>query len=165
MTDIFRKPRAGPIRLLIYIAIFAGLALALNGWIFTTGAGDWASSLENPSWAPAGPIIGAVWVMLFTLMAVSLWLVDRAGQLEARDPARALILAQYVVNLSWVWFYFGLQNVANGFYVTVVALALSIATLIAVWRANPNAALVFLPLPLWLVFALALSYATWQLNA
>lgn len=151
-------------RLLAYLLIFPGLALALNAWIFTTGAGQWAASLENPAWAPAGPVIGAVWIALFALMAVSLWLVDRAGHLEARSPAQALILAQYLVNISWTWLYFGERSVANGFYVTVGAFALSIAALVAIWRANRNAALLFLPLVLWLGFALALSYSVWQLN-
>lgn len=164
MPDIFRKPRAGAARLILYLVLFPGIALGLNAWIFTTGAADWARTLEGPAWSPAGPAVGAVWTGLFALMALSLWIVDRAGQLEASRPARGLILLQYVINISWTFFYFGLQNVANGFYVTVVAFAVSIAALASIWRANRSAALVWLPLNVWLAFALALSYATWQLN-
>lgn len=165
MPDIFKKPRAGAARLIAYLVVFPGLAVALNVWIFATGGAQWARTLENPAWSPPGPAIGAAWVALFALMAASLWLVDRAGQLEARGPARTLILAQYAVNMAWTWFYFGLQDVANGFYLTAIALAVSIAALFAIWRANFNAALFWLPLNLWLAFALALSYATWRLNA
>lgn len=165
MPDIFRKPRAGPARLMAYLVLFPGLALLLNAWVFAGPAAGWAADLANPAWAPPGPVIGAVWVVLFALMGVSLWLVERAGQLEARDPARALILAQYAVSLSWVWFYFARQSVENGFYVTVVAWALAIAALIAIWRANRAAALFFLPLNVWLTLALFLSYSIWQLNA
>lgn len=164
LADLFRKPRAGPMRLVAYLIIFPGLAAALNAWIFSTGAAEWAASLQNPAWAPAGPVIGAVWVVMFALMAVSLWLVDRAGRLETRGAAQALILAQYLVNIGWTGLYFGLRDVSYGFYVTVAALALSIAAFIAIWRANRTAALLFAPLVIWLGLALPLSYATWQLN-
>ncbi|GGE48354.1 tryptophan-rich sensory protein [Marinicauda pacifica] len=164
MADIFHKPRAGVARLIVYLVVFVGIALALNAWIFSTGAAQWSSTLENPSWSPPGYAVGAVWTILFALMALSLWLVDRAGQLEARGPARALVVLQYLINISWTWLYFGLENVANGFYVTVIAFFVAIGALIAIGRANLVAALVWLPLNLWLGFALALSYATWQLN-
>lgn len=164
MADIFRKPRAGAARLIVYLILFPGIALALNAWIFSTGAADWSSALENPAWSPPGASVGAIWTGLFALMALSLWMVDRAGQLEASRPARALILIQYLINISWTWFYFGMENVANGFYVTVLAFAVSIGALVAIWRANRAAALIWLPLNLWLGFALFLSYATWQLN-
>lgn len=152
-------------RLLAYLIVFPGLAAGLNVWIFSTGAAEWAASLQEPAWAPAGPVIGAVWVILFALMAVSLWIVDRVGHLETRGPAQALILAQYAVNIGWTWFYFGLREVDNGFYVSIVAFALSIAAFVAVWRANRTAALLFAPLVIWLGFSLPLSYAVWQLNA
>ena len=163
-SNIFLRPRAGFGRLAIYLLIFVGAALALNGWIFSTGAIGWSRGLSNPDWAPPGAVIGAVWVGLFALMAIALWCVDRFGMDARKDFARAGIVAQYLLNMSWTWAYFGLQNVANGFYVTVAAWALGVVVLVATFRAARAAGLLLLPLQGWLTFALALSWAAWRLN-
>ncbi|HJL16366.1 MAG TPA: TspO/MBR family protein [Sandaracinaceae bacterium LLY-WYZ-13_1] len=157
--------RPGLGRLLLYVAGFVGIALAINGWIFATGAGRWARTLANPSWSPPGAVIGAVWVVLFGLMAAALHAVDRRGTPGRRSPARVGILAQYAVNVGWTWAYFGLRNVANGFYVTVLAWVLCVGVIVLAWRATRAAALLLLPLQGWLTFALALSWVTWRLNA
>ena len=169
MNENSKPARPGPGRLTLYLAAFPGLAVALNGYIFASGAADWSATLANPDWAPEGWVIGLVWTGLFTLMAISLWLVDRArervtGQ-AARTPARAGLMAQYGVSIAWTFLYFGLQNVANGFYVTVAAFALGVPVIWLASRASLIAALLLLPLQAWLGFALALSYRVWRLNA
>ena len=165
MADLFRKPRASAVRLVIYIVLFTGIAAGLNAWIFMTGGADWSRALVSPPWSPPGPVVGTVWIVLFALMATSLWLVDRDGQLQARSGARSLIALQYLINISWPLLYFGLESIAAGFFVTAIAWLVSLASLITIWRASRGAALLFVPLTLWLSFALYLSFATWQLNA
>lgn len=168
MTD--RPAAATPasvssIRLGVYLAAFVGAALALNGWIFAGGAIAWSRTLANPSWSPPGPVIGSVWVVLFALMAGALFLVDREGAPGRRGPARAGILAQYALNMSWTWAYFGLRNVPNGFYVTVAAWVLCLGVIAVTRRASVRAAWLLAPLLGWLTFALALSWTTWRMNA
>ncbi|XBQ17045.1 MAG: TspO/MBR family protein [Oceanicaulis sp.] len=165
MTNIFRRPRAGLGRLALYLAVFVGAALALNGWIFSSGAIEWSQTLENPDWAPPGGVIGAVWTGLFALMAIAAFLADRLGEPGRRTPARLAIIGLWGVCLFWTFGYFGLQSVANGFYVTVAAFVLCIPTLYLAARAAPLAAVALTPLLGWLGFALALSWATFSLNA
>ncbi|WP_306015174.1 TspO/MBR family protein [Oceanicaulis sp. MMSF_3324] len=164
-TNIFRKSRPALGRLALYLLIFVGAALALNAWIFTGPAIQWSRTLENPDWSPAGGVIGAVWVGLFTLMALAAFTVDRFGDAANKDFARLAIIAQYLVCMGWTFGYFALQSVANGFYITIVALVLSVPVTLAAFRASRLAGVLMVPLVLWLIFALALSWSTWRLNA
>jgi len=160
----FGRSRVGLSRLSLYLLVFVGAALALNGWIFSGPAIAWSRSLTNPDWAPPGAVIGAVWTGLFALMAVALWMAERAGTASQTRLPRLGILALYTVCMGWTWGYFGLQNIANGFYVTVAAFALGAPVLIVVFRVSRAAGLLLLPLQGWLGFALVLSWATWRLN-
>ncbi|WP_440958606.1 TspO/MBR family protein [Oceanicaulis sp. LC35] len=163
-TNIFRKNRPALGRLGLYLLVFVGAALALNAWIFTGPAIQWSRTLENPDWSPSGGVIGTVWVGLFTLMALAAFTVDRYGDEANKGFARLAIIAQYLVCMGWTLGYFGLQNVANGFYVTVLALVLSIPVTLAAFRASRLAGALMIPLVLWLGFALVLSWSTWRLN-
>ncbi|PWE18271.1 hypothetical protein DDZ18_01290 [Marinicauda salina] len=164
-TNIFRRPRAGAARLLIYILIFTGIAVALNGWIFSGGAIAWSRGLAQPGWAPGGVVIGSVWVGLFGLMAAALWFVDRSDDPARKGPARALILLQYLVSVSWTGLYFGLQSVAAGFWTTIVATLLCVVATWAAFRASTAAGVLLVPLLAWLGFAVALAWSVWRLNA
>jgi tryptophan-rich sensory protein len=154
----------GPSRLFLYLFVFVGAALAINGAIFATGAIRWSRTLLNPSWSPPGPVIGTVWVVLFAFMAGAAYIIDRRAVPERARPARAVLIAQWLLNMSWTPLYFGLRNVPNGFYVTVAAWLLCLVTLTFAARATALAAALVAPLFGWLTFALALSWTTWQLN-
>lgn len=165
MANIFRKPRAGAGRLGLYLLVFVGAALALNAWIFSGPAIMWSRSLENPAWAPSGIFIGAVWMVQFTLLALSAFLVDRLGDPTRKDPARLAIIAWWLICLAWPVAYFGFQSIAGGVYLTIAALLMGAPALALAWRTARPAALVLLPLQAWLVFALVLIVTVWRMNA
>jgi tryptophan-rich sensory protein len=98
-------------------------------------------------------------------MAVSAFLIDRSDEAGRRRAARAGVLAWWAICMSWTWFYFGLQNVTNGFTVTVIAFVFGLPVIWLALRANAVAAALLLPLQAWLGFALVLSWTTWRLNA
>lgn len=164
MANIFRKPRAGAGRLGLYLLIFAGSALALNAWIFSGPAIMWSRSLDNPAWAPPGAVIGIVWMVQFTLLSLSAFLVDRLGDPTRKDSARLAITAWWLVCLAWPVAYFGFQSIASGVYLTIAALILGVPALLLTWRTAKPAALVLLPLQAWLIFALVLIVTVWRMN-
>lgn len=165
MAHIFRRSRPKAGRLFLYLVLFVGAAVGLNGWIFQSGAADWSASLAEPGFAPPAPVIGLVWTGLFALLAVAAWIIDRSDLPQKRFDARAGVIAWWLVCMSWTGLYFGLQNVANGFYVTVAAFAVGLPVLALAFRAAPAAGALLLPLQAWLGFALALSWRIWRLNA
>ena len=89
-------------RLILAIAIcqFAG---ALGSVFTSSSVSTWYPTLIKPSFTPPGSVIGGVWIMLFTLMGISLFLVWREGKGDAdRNIALGVFAAQLVVNVLLV---------------------------------------------------------------
>ena len=162
MTD-HGSPSVG--RLFLYLAVLAGVAGGLNGWIFTTGAIEWSRSLAAPAWAPPGWAFSVIWTVMLLTLGVVLWLNDRCGQSGRRWLAGVFILALIALSIVWVWRYFGLQSVSDGFYFSAMTWAVCALSLGAVGRACRPAGVMLWPLFIWLTYAAALAFETWRLNS
>lgn len=165
MANIFTKPRAGLARLGLYLVVFIGSALALNAWIFTGPGMDWSRTLDNPSWAAPGWVIGLVWTVQFALLALSAFLIDRTGHENRKDFARLGVITWWAVCMVWTWGYFGLRSLDNGLIITGLALIMGPGVLTLVARTSYLAALVLLPLQIWLIYAIILIWNVRALNA
>ena len=56
----------------------ASFGAAAFGSYFTNQSVDsWYTTLEEPSWRPPNAAFGPVWTVLYTLMAITAWLVWR----------------------------------------------------------------------------------------
>jgi len=151
------------------------LALGLLGWLVACflaalpGAffmpGEWFAGLNKPAWNPPSWIFGPVWSTLYTLMAVSAWLVWRPGGFRARRGPLGLFLTQLVLNATWTILFFGLHSPGLAF-AEIVALWLAIAaTLAAAWPLSRTAAWLLAPYLAWVSFAAVLNFALWRLNS
>lgn len=146
------------------VAAFVAAALAVNGIVFASGAGAWSASLTSPRFAPPGGVIGAVWVIVFALMAVALWHVRREPPSPRRAAAIGAILLQYAVNLAFPFYALLPRSVLAGFVGTVVSAAIAWIVLAVVFRARRVAAAFVAPLCGWLIYAGFLSFALYRLN-
>ena len=137
---------------------------AAVGGIASANAGDFYKLLVRPTWAPPGWMFAPVWTMLYAMMAVSAWIVwQQKGWHEGRT-ALSLFLVQLAANALWTWIYFAWHLGAAAFVEIVLLWLLIMATVVVFWRINKLAGALLLPYLLWVSFASALSYATWQLN-
>ena len=59
-----------PNRSLTAVLVFVGVCLAGNALIFGLGFDSSANPAKQPGFAPAGWVIGAVWLGLFALMGL-----------------------------------------------------------------------------------------------
>jgi tryptophan-rich sensory protein len=151
-------------------------SLGLAGWLLasfvTGGVGSSASinaagfygQLVQPSWAPPAWLFGPVWSVLFTLMAVSAWLVWRANGFRGAGAALKLYAAQLVANALWTWLFFAWKQGAIAFAEIVVLWLLIAGTIFGFWRLHRLAALLLVPYLAWVTFAAALNLALWRLN-
>jgi translocator protein len=148
--------------------------LVLAGWLAlcygaaSLGAifmpGEWYATLNKPSWNPPGWIFGPVWSALYSLMAVSAWLVWKRGGFVAQRRPLALFLTQLVLNTAWTPLFFGLHRPGIAF-VEIVLLWLAIAaTLVAFRPVSRVAAWLLAPYLAWVSFAAALNFTLWRLN-
>jgi tryptophan-rich sensory protein len=150
----------------LIVSILLCFAAAGIGSAFTSmSVGTWYRQLAKPQWAPPNWVFGPVWTALYLSMAVAAWLVwRRYGSRGARGPL-LLFAAQLVLNAAWSGLFFGLRNPALAFAEILFLLGAVAATALAFGRCSPLAGLLLIPYLLWGMFATALNFAIWRLNA
>jgi len=149
---------------------------ALGGWLLITFAfaaiGAYASAqagafymaLDRPSWAPPAWLFGPAWSVLYLMMAIAAWRVQRATTPDNARPALLLYLVQLVANALWTWLFFAWQRGAWAFVEIMLLWLLIAATIIAFGRRDRIAGLLLVPYIGWVSFATCLCYSIWQRN-
>lgn len=139
-------------------------AAASAGAIASMNAAAYYGQLIQPSWAPPAWLFGPVWTVLYTLMAVSAWLVWRQHEWRSASVALIVFAVQLVANALWTWLFFTLHWGAVALAEIVVLWLLIATTILLFWRLHRTAALLLIPYWLWVSFATALTLALWRLN-
>ncbi|MGE5147992.1 MAG: TspO/MBR family protein [Candidatus Eiseniibacteriota bacterium] len=145
--------------------LLCGAVLIAGGAITAPAIPGWYAGLVKPAFNPAPWVFSVVWPILFLAMAVAGWLVlRRAGSVAAARTALMLFGAQLALNLLWSALFFGL-NAPGAALVEIAVLWLAIAaTLVAFWRIDRLAGLLFVPYLAWVSFAAVLNATIWRLN-
>jgi tryptophan-rich sensory protein len=97
-------------------------------------------------------------------MAVAGWRIWRRAGFSQERQAFALYGVQLVLNLTWSFLFFGLQQIGLALLEILLLLVAIIATTIAFWRIDKIAGLLFVPYMLWVSFATVLNSSLWLLN-
>ena len=143
---------------------FLCFAASFIGAIASFQAKSFYGLLSQPDWAPPPWLFGPVWTVLYAMMAVSAWLIWRAGGFRGNRNALLLFFLQLTFNALWSWLFFAWQLGAAAFADIILLWLLIVATLVSFWRVNRLAGALLVPYLLWVSFASALNYALWQLN-
>lgn len=149
-------------------------AFGLAAWIVLTflapslGAfslpGDWYAALNKPTWNPPSWVFGPAWTLLYTLMAVSAWLVWKRGGFGGQRVPLTLYLTQLVLNAAWTPIFFGAHALGWALAEIVVLWIAILLTLLSFRRVSTSAALLFVPYLAWVTFASVLNFTLWQMN-
>jgi len=161
MQDI----RPGEIPKLI-MSIVICQAAGIAGSFFTASSVEsWYPQLIKPAFTPPGWAIGLIWIILFTLMGVSLFLVWREGfDHPLIKSALVIFSAQLIANVLWSLAFFGLRSPLAGIVVIAVLWVLILLTMVRFWPISRAATLLLAPYILWVSFAAFLNYNIWRLN-
>jgi len=89
----------GILPIAILIASLTGSAITSNGM-------TWYDTLRLPSFTPAGGIIGAVWTILFILLAIGMILIVRDGKKETIRLPLAVFGVNILLNVLWSAIFF-----------------------------------------------------------
>ncbi len=148
--------------------------LGLAGWLgLTFGAAvlgtmfmpdAWYAGLKKPSWNPPNWIFGPVWTVLYTMMAVAVWLVWQRGGFAAQRHALVLFLVQLALNAAWTPLFFGLHLPGIAFAEILLLLVTIGFTVMAFIRRNILAGWLLVPYFAWVSFAAMLNFTLWRLN-
>lgn len=131
----------------------------------TTGAlfppGSWYRGLAKPRWTPPDWAFPVAWSLLYLCMAGA---GARVAVLPAGGIALSLWALQIALNGLWSPVFFGLKRIRSGMLV-VVALWVAVAlTMVALFRLDQIAGLLFVPYLLWVTVAAALNLSVLRLN-
>lgn len=139
--------------------------LAASGAAAATGAmfepGAWYRSLNKPAWTPPNWVFPVAWTILYLSMCVA---AARVAPLPGSGQALAFWAAQIAFNTLWTPVFFGLYRMRAAM-VVMLGLWLFVAlTLVAFWRLDTVAGLLFVPYLGWVTVAGALNLAVIRLN-
>lgn len=164
MHSQVRRPSL-PIQALgLVTALFVTFLAAAAGGLASVNAVTFYAQLAKPSWAPPGWLFGPVWSVLYTLMALAVWLVWREAGFQRARVALLLFVAQLVANALWSWLFFAWRFGSLAVLDIAVLWTLLAATLVAFWRIQRLAAVLLVPYLAWVSFAAALTLALWHAN-
>ncbi|KON31117.1 TspO protein, partial [miscellaneous Crenarchaeota group-15 archaeon DG-45] len=115
--------------------------------------------------APPNWVITPVWLMLFTLMGFSLYLIlNKRSEDKGTRVALGIFGVQLVINTSWNYFFFGLRSLLSGLIVIIVMWVTIAITIAAFFRVSKKAGALLLPYLLWVSVAALINYYLWILN-
>lgn len=121
----------------------------------------WYAELAKPAWAPAGALIGPVWMVLYLLMGIAAWLVWRSA---GWTPALIAFDAQLALNAAWPWLIFGLRRPDLALGAMVLLWVAILATVLVFRPLSKTAAVLLLPALAWATFVAVLNFEIWRRN-
>jgi benzodiazapine receptor len=136
------------------------------GSVFTASSlENWYLLLEKPAFAPPSWVFFPAWVILYTLMGISLYLVwERGSQGQEIKMGLLIFGIQLGLNVLWSFLFFGLKSPYYAF-VEIVLLWLAIfLTILKFRKISKTASYLLFPYILWVSFAMLLNYYIWILN-
>ncbi|MFH2037359.1 MAG: TspO/MBR family protein [Candidatus Zixiibacteriota bacterium] len=153
-----------PSRQILSLALWLILTFTVSFIASRFMPGEWYQGLVKPSWNPPNWIFGPVWTLLYTLMAVAVWLVWKERHKDNIKSAIILYALQLFLNGIWSFIFFGQELIGLALVDILILLILIIATLLNFYKINRTAGILLIPYLIWVGFASALNFRLWQLN-
>jgi translocator protein len=148
---------------LILLIVFCNAFGALGG-IWSASDSSWYSNLEKPSFNPPSWVFGPVWFIMFTLMGISLYFVLFSNNPNFKLVALVLFFVQFIFNVLWSYFFFGLNNISYALANIILLLGLITLTIFYFFKVEKTAGYLMIPYFLWVCFATILNYSIWKIN-
>ena len=142
------------------IFLLGCVAAGSTGAIFAPD--DWyRKQLLKPSWTPPDWLFPLAWTTLYILIALA---ATRVARLPGAEYAIGLWAVQMTLNALWSPIFFGVRRIRAAL-VAVGALWLAVfATMIALFRLDWLAGLMFVPYLAWVSVAFSLNFWIWRHN-
>jgi len=158
------------------IPLAVSFVAGIGSWLTTFGrnADMWYQTLNLPTWAPDGNVIGIAWTIIFTLTAISLVIIW--NRLPHHTPRFKYIIqlftANAVFNVAWSYLFFVRHNIlaalidAGLIFLSVVGIILVLHTKARASKTKHihTAAVLLYPYAGWTLFATYLTFIILRLN-
>ena len=106
--------------------------------------------------------IGALYYVI--CFAVLYRLFARAPLLSNVGLAFGLIAGVLALNVAWTFAFFRARSLRWSSVIAIAYVPVALALLLALWRSDPTAALIFLPYVVYLAYGSYWTFEIWRLN-
>lgn len=148
---------------IIWVIVFQIIGYLL-GKITQTNILDWYHLLHKSSLTPPPLVFAIVWPILYTMIALSGWLLWQQRQQKTAKIALGFYGTQVAMNWAWTPLFFHFHLIGLSF---IWIILIAIITLITIYLTKNKfriSSLLLIPYFVWLVFAAYLNGAIWILN-
>lgn len=123
------------------------------------------SQLIKPGFAPPGYIFPIVWTILFILMGISAYIINKKGnELAKVKDAMFYYKLQLVLVFLWSILFFGFNLRLTALIDLIILLITVIVMILKFYKINKAAAYLNIPYLAWLIYAFFLNYFIWMIN-
>lgn len=148
-----------PLILSLLISLGTG---ALSGFLTRNNVGIY-ETLKKPPLSPPALVFPIVWTILFALMGLSAYRIDRTKS-KHRKSALILYAVQLIVNFAWSLIFFNLNLWFFSFLWLLLLWGLIRAMIHQFSKIDKTAAYLQIPYLLWVTFAGYLNLSVYLLN-
>ncbi len=151
------------ISLAIFLIACLGIGVIGNFWT-NESVSTWYPTLEKPSGTPPDWVFGPVWTLLYTMIAISGWLIYTSKKSHQRSCALRFYTVQLILNLIWSFLFFFLQSPFLGLIDIIMLCLFIFLTILKSWPLSRLASLLLIPYFIWVLYATFLNTGIWLLN-
>ena len=135
------------------------------GWVFTRNSMNIYGELVQPPLSPPGIIFPIVWIVLYTLMGISFYIVRTTnGNYNIKQKGYLAFYAQLVFNFVWTLLFFRFELYGVSAIWLAVLIFLIVLNIFYFGKINKTAGWLLVPYLLWCIFALYLNIGIYVLN-
>ena len=131
------------------------ILLAISIFVLTKIGSSFGANTSNPRgapWTPSGALIGGVWTLLYTLMAIAMWSLNRLD-LSPEIKLKWLVIGLIGFCLIWPFYAFGTTNRWPGLLGNIGIFVLSIYAVLKILPFSKITAFMILPVTIWIFIA------------
>ena len=126
---------------------------------------DFYDTLVKPSWAPAPPVFGIVWSLLYPIIIVAYgYVIVRVARGDYPASLLVPVLINVAANVAFTPIQFGLRSLVLAEVDILVVLATIVWSMVAIWPHSRVASLALTPYLVWVGIATVLQTSITVLN-
>lgn len=151
---------------LVASILLCQLAGAIGAVFTASSVENWFPLLKKPFFSPPSWVFFPVWILLYTLMGISLYIIWEKG-VQQREVKIGLLFfgIQLGLNIIWSYLFFGLRSPYYAFIEIILLWFAILLTIIQFRKISKTASYLLLPYILWVSFAMLLNYNLWIFNS
>lgn len=120
--------------------------------------------LNIPSFALPPKIISIVWIILYVLIAISIYKVSSEKNIVKESDYFYVLITNYLANQLFLYSFFNLKSPFFGFVLTTVTLISSLFLFMETKKLNKKASYFLVPYSVFSVYAFILSLTVYIMN-